>query len=153
MRIKQCLVIIAVSFCLMGSLKAATGWLTDFQEAKELSAKKDLPILVDFSGSDWCGWCIKLDKEVFSKEFFKDYAKSNLILFSADFPMNKEQSTQIKTQNNELAEKYNVKGYPTVLLLSADGNVLLRTGYKSGGPEAYVKSLESTVAKYKNKQK
>ncbi|HKL22686.1 MAG TPA: thioredoxin family protein, partial [Tichowtungia sp.] len=57
---------------------AAEGWLTDFEEAKKQAAEKNVPILVDFSGSDWCGWCIKLDNEVFSQDEFKDYAEENL---------------------------------------------------------------------------
>ncbi|MFC1498771.1 thioredoxin family protein, partial [Verrucomicrobiota bacterium] len=67
-----------------------SGWLTDFEQARKLAKEKKLPILADFAGSDWCGWCIKLDKEVFTKEEFKKYAKDNLVLFLADFPNKKK---------------------------------------------------------------
>lgn len=124
---------------------AAEGWLTDFEQAKKLAAEKDLPILADFSGSDWCGWCIKLDKEVFSEEAFKAYAEDNLILFLADFPRSKEQSDEVKEQNKALSGKYGVRGFPTVLLLDADGEVIERTGYQRGGPEAYVDHIKKLL--------
>ena len=65
---------------------AADGWETDFAKASAKAKAEGKHILIDFSGSDWCGWCIKLDKEVFSKKAFKSYAKENLILVLADFP-------------------------------------------------------------------
>jgi len=86
-------------------------WLTDFQKAKQTAVATKRPILADFSGSDWCGWCIKLDKEVLSQKAFMDYAKTNLVLFIADYPRAKEQSAEIKKQNAELATKYAIEGY------------------------------------------
>jgi len=124
---------------------AEAGWLTDFEEAKKQAAEKSLPILADFSGSDWCGWCIKLDNEVFSQSAFKDYAAKNLILFLADFPNSKPQTAEVKAQNQALSQQYGVRGFPTVLLLDADGNVLGRTGYESGGAGAYVEHLQSLL--------
>ena len=96
-------------------------------------------------GSDWCGWCIKLDKEVFSKEEFKKYASENVVLFLADFPSRKKQAPEVKKQNEALSRGYGVKGFPTVLLLSAEGKVLARTGYRKGGAGAYVKHLKGLV--------
>jgi len=127
------------------NLLAAEGWLTDFEAAKKQAAEKNLPILVDFSGSDWCGWCIKLDNEVFSQDEFKDYAEENLVLFLADFPRSKPQPEDIQKQNKALSQKYGVRGFPTVLLLNAGGEVLGRTGYQRGGPEAYVKHLKDLL--------
>ena len=126
-------------------ISADEGWSTDFEGAKKRSAEKNIPILADFSGSDWCGWCIKLDNEVFSKKEFQEYAKSNLVLFLADFPARKKLADNVVKQNAELAEKYGIRGYPTVLLLDKDGKVLARTGYQAGGPEAYVKHIKSLV--------
>jgi thioredoxin-related protein len=123
----------------------AEGWLTDFNEAKKQAVAKNLPILVDFSGSDWCGWCIKLDNEVFSQDAFKAYAEENLILFLADFPNSTPQPEEVKAQNKALAEKYGVRGFPTVLLLDAEGNVLERTGYQRGGPEKYVEHIKELL--------
>ena len=126
-------------------LMAGEGWLTDFEQAKAEAANKNLPILADFAGSDWCGWCIRLDNEVFSKDTFKEYAKDHVILFLADFPNSKPQTAEVKAQNKALAEKYGIQGFPTVLLLDETGKVIGRTGYQAGGPDAYVKHLESLL--------
>jgi protein disulfide-isomerase len=124
---------------------AAEGWLTDFEAAKKQAAEKNLPILADFSGSDWCGWCIKLDNEVFSKDVFKAYAQDNLVLFLADFPSRKPQPEDVKKQNEILQKEYGIRGFPTVLLLDAEGKVLERTGYQAGGPEKYVEHIKKLL--------
>ncbi len=126
-------------------LAGDANWLTDFEQAKKVAAEKNLPILVDFSGSDWCGWCIKLDNEVFSTREFAEYAEKNLVLFLADFPNQKAQPESVKKQNQALSEKYEVKGFPTVLILDASEKELNRTGYKSGGGAAYVKHLNDLI--------
>jgi len=126
---------------------AGEGWLTDFEKAKKLAAEKERPILVDFTGSDWCGWCIKLDKEVFSQDEFKKYAKDNLVLFVADFPRRKELPDDVKEQNKKLASKFGVTGLPTIMLLDKNGEKLQQTGYKRGGAEAYVEHLKELLAK------
>ena len=122
------------------------GWLTDFQEAQRVAAAEKRPILVDFSGSDWCGWCIRLDKEVFSQAAFQEYARKNLVLFLADFPRGKELPEKLQAQNEELAKKYGIRGFPTVLLLDAAGGVAAQTGYRPGGAEAYVKHLRDLLS-------
>jgi thioredoxin-related protein len=124
-------------------------WLTDFEEARKTAAEKKLPILADFSGSDWCGWCIKLDKEVFSQKEFKDFAKDNFVLFLADFPRSKKQDEKIKKQNNELMKKHKIKGFPTVLLMDAEGKVLATTGYQPGGAPAYIQHLKELLSGWK----
>lgn len=124
-------------------------WLTDFETAKKTAADKKLPILADFSGSDWCGWCIKLDKEVFSQKEFKEFAKENLVLFLADFPRKKKQDEIIKKQNADLSKKYAIEGFPTVLLMDAEGKVFARTGYERGGAAAYVQHLKKLIAGWK----
>ncbi len=124
---------------------AGEGWPTDFEAAKKEAAEKGLPILADFSGSDWCGWCIRLDNEVFSQPEFKAYAKENVVLFLADFPNSTPQSAEIKTQNEKLSTKYGVRGFPTVLLLNADGSVINKTGYQAGGAAAYVEHIKELL--------
>jgi thioredoxin-related protein len=126
-------------------------WLTDFNKAKKEAAEKKLPILADFSGSDWCGWCIKLDKEVFSRKEFKEFAADNLVLFLADFPRKKELAADVKTQNEQLLKAYGVEGFPTVLLLDAGGKVIARTGYRKGGAGAYVDHLKDLLKQPGNK--
>jgi len=120
-------------------------WLTDFNKAKKEASEKKLPILADFSGSDWCGWCIKLNKEVFSQKEFKAFAKDRVVLFLADFPRDKKLSAEVKAQNEQLQQTYGVKGFPTVLLLDADGKVIARTGYRRGGAAVYVDYLEKLL--------
>ncbi|MCP4178388.1 MAG: thioredoxin family protein [bacterium] len=129
------------------SLFASAGWGTNWKEAQKLAATQNKPILMDFSGSDWCGWCIKLDKEVFSKTAFKEFAKKNLILFLADFPSQKQQTSDVKKQNAKLAKQYGVQGYPTVLLVDSKGKILFKTGYAPGGAEKYIANLEKYIPK------
>jgi protein disulfide-isomerase len=125
--------------------QAEDAWLTNFEEAKKQAAETGRPILVDFSGSDWCGWCIKLDKEVFAQEAFKTYAAENLILFLADFPRSTPQSDEVKAQNQALSQTYGVRGFPTVLLLDATGEVLEKTGYQAGGATAYIEHIKQLL--------
>jgi len=145
------LLTLAVSTNLYGE-NSDGGWSTDFEAAKRVSAEKKLPILANFSGSDWCGWCIKLDREVFSQKEFKEFARDNLVLFTADFPREKKQEEKTRRQNAELMKKYEVQGFPTVLLLDAEGKVLARTGYERGGASAYVQHLKKLIPGHKDKQ-
>ncbi len=124
---------------------AAEGWLTDFMQAQKQAEATERPILVNFSGSDWCGWCIRLDTEVLEKAEFKEYAKDNLVLFVADFPRQTKLPEQTATQNQTLLERYGVQGFPTLLLVDAKGDVIGRTGYQPGGAEAYVTHLRELL--------
>jgi protein disulfide-isomerase len=126
--------------------KGKVAWLTDFEEAKDLAGRKNLPILVNFSGSDWCGWCMKLSNEVFTQSAFLKYADENLVLFLADFPRQKKQDEAIRSQNEKLARRFGLRGFPTVLILDARGNELARTGYQYGGAEKYVEHLKGLIA-------
>ena len=131
---------------------ASEGWETDFAKASAKAKAEGKYILIDFSGSDWCGWCVKLDKEVFSKNAFKNYAKENLVLVLADFPRDKsKQSEKLQKQNKELAKKYNVGGFPTVFILNPEGKLIDKTGYQDGGPEAYVTYIKKVIAEAKTK--
>ena len=123
------------------------GFIENFEQAKKEAAAFKQPVFAFFTGSDWCGWCIKLHREVIDTQAFKKFADDNLILFEADFPNAKKQSSEIKQQNNELLNRFGVQGFPTVLLLDAEGKLLGRTGYQSGGGEAYVKSLKDLLEK------
>lgn len=112
-----------------------------FQTAKDLK----LPVLMDFTGSDWCPWCVKLDKEIFSQKDFLDYAKKHFILLKLDFPNEKEQSAELKKQNTALSKKYKINGFPTIIVADADGKVLFRTGYRPGGAKKYIVHLEAMM--------
>jgi protein disulfide-isomerase len=124
---------------------AESGWLTDFEAAKKQASAEGKPILVNFSGSDWCGWCIRLDQEVFSQKDFQAFAGKEVVLLLLDFPASKQQPEALAAQNKKLAEKYGVRGFPTVLVLDAKGEVLGRTGYRPGGAEAYVKHVRELM--------
>ena len=144
-KIKTMITLITTVVISQGMAIAGSGWTDNFEEAKAKAKAENRFMLLDFTGSDWCGWCIKLDKEVFSKEAFKAYAKDNLVLFLADFPQRTAQSDALKEQNQGLAKKYGIQGFPTVLLLKADGTLIEQTGYQRGGPEKYVEHLKGLL--------
>jgi thioredoxin-related protein len=118
------------------------GWVTDYEKAKldAAAAKKDL--LLDFTGSDWCGWCIRLRKEVFDVQAFKDAAPKDFVLVELDFPQNASLvSPEVRKQNEALQAQFAVKGYPSIFLTDASGRPYAQTGYQKGGAEAYLKHL------------
>jgi thioredoxin-related protein len=122
-------------------------WLSNLEEAQLESEESGLPIFVNFTGSDWCGWCIKLVDEVFSKEEFIDYANENLIMVKLDFPKRIEQTKETKDYNRSLSSKYNIQGFPTILLLNSEGEVIAKTGYQAGGPNKYIDHLKNLLEK------
>lgn len=138
-----------VLFTVMALNASAAEWETDFAKAATNAAKNNLFMLLDFSGSDWCGWCIKLDEEVFSKSDFKTYAGKNLVCVLLDFPQKKKQPRTLKDQNAELAKKYGVRGFPSVIILSPDGKLVGKTGYREGGAKAYVTHLQEMIEAYR----
>jgi thioredoxin-related protein len=133
--------------------EAADGWKTDFQKAAKEAKESGKYMLLDFSGSDWCGWCIRLDQEVFSKKEFKEYAEENLVRVLLDFPRRKPQGKELKQQNRALMKKYGVRGFPTIIVLSPTGQLVGRTGYRAGGPEKYVEHLKGIIEAHKAKVK
>lgn len=124
---------------------ANAAWLTNYDEAVSQAKAQNKPILVDFTGSDWCGWCIKLDKEIFSKAEFESWAAKKVVLLKLDFPRKAGQSAAEKAANAKLSEKYGVQGFPTILVIDATGKELGRTGYKKMSPTEYTKHLEQWV--------
>ena len=124
----------------------AQTWHTDINVAKKHAQELNKNIVLVFQGSDWCGPCIKLDREVWSTADFKAYAKKNFVLLKADFPKKKANrlSKEQQDKNDMLAEKYNQRGYfPMVAVLSPQGKVLGTTGYKKMTPTEYAKLLSS----------
>ena len=121
---------------------AAQGWSENYQKAQAQAKAENKLLLLDFTGSDWCPWCIKLDKEVFSQKEFKDYAAKNLVLMTVDFPQTKSQSPAVKSQNAKLQQKYQIPGYPTVVVLNGDGEKVGQLGYAPGGPSAFIAELQ-----------
>jgi protein disulfide-isomerase len=124
------------------SISAKAGWLTSYDQAQKEAQSKRKLLLMDFTGSDWCGWCIMLDKEVFSKPEFKEYASKNLVLLELDFPRRKKMPPETVAQNERLAMKYGIQGFPTVVVFDSDGKPLGALGYEQGGPQVFIAKLE-----------
>jgi thioredoxin-related protein len=122
-------------------------WLDDFDAAKAKAEKDGKDLLVDFTGSDWCGWCVKLKSEVFSQEGFKTEAPKSFVLVELDFPRKKELPAKLKQQNEKLVKEYQVEGYPTILLADAKGRAYAKAGYQAGGPAKYMELLGTLRAK------
>lgn len=140
-----------VVMLVFGAVAHASGmWTDNFSDASKKAASEQKYMLVNFTGSDWCGWCIKLDGEVFSQPAFKDYAGANLVPVIIDFPRRKELSPGIIQQNYDLQEKYGVMGYPTILVLAPDGSLVEKTGYRPGGPDEYIKHLAEIIESHRN---
>ncbi len=115
--------------------------LDDLAKAKQVAAEQGKDLLIDFTGSDWCIWCIRLDQEVFAKSEFKAEAPKNFVLVALDFPNQKEQTEAVKKANREAQEKYRIEGFPTVILADAKGEAWARTGYRPDGAGPYLKHL------------
>ena len=140
------LVVTAVSLVFAAFARAEStesNWLRDFSKAQEEAKANHKLLFLNFTGSDWCGWCIKLDRDIFSQSKFKDFAHDNLVLMEVDFPRRKSQPTEERKQNLELAQKYEVLGFPTIIVLNSDGQTVWKfDGYFPGGPEAFVEQLQ-----------
>ena len=124
-------------------------WQYDFETAKIEAKSRNKSIILSFAGSDWCGPCIKMTRDIFNQETFLAYAQNHLVLIRADFPRSKKnQLDPQQTKHNELlAEKYNPAGkFPLTLLLDANGKVLITwDGFKEGTPQAFIKEIEQKV--------
>ena len=130
------------------------GWLLNFDKAAELSMKTGKPILANFTGSDWCGWCIRLKKEVFVTPAFKKWADENVILLELDYPRRTPQTEEIKKQNRELQQFFKVRGYPTLHMFNvgiAEGKTQItslgKTGYVAGGPTPWIANANNYLKK------
>ena len=138
---KLMLALIAGSSVLCASA-ADLEWHTDLTKAQAQAKAENKLVMLDFTGSDWCGWCIKLHKEVFSTDEFAEYAKKNLVLVEVDFPRKKQLSAEQKKANQALQSKYKIEGYPTLIVLDGDGKQVGQLGYVAGGPKAWIAKFE-----------
>lgn len=143
MKVKSILIILFICSMVVAH---AQEWQTDFERAKAIAAKENREIIMVFQGSDWCAPCIKLDREIWSSEEFKSYAKDHFVMMKVDFPRKKANALVPEQQekNNKLAETYNKQGYfPFVVVFDAQGHKLGETGYKKMTPEEYIQHLLS----------
>ncbi|MFV5687079.1 thioredoxin family protein [Flavobacterium sp. ZT3R25] len=129
-------------------------WETNVNKAMEVSNKTKKPMLLFFTGSDWCGWCIRLQKEVLKTPEFAAWAKDNVVLVELDYPRRTPQTPEIKTQNNELQQAFSIQGFPTIYFANGtnkDGKVnfegLGHTGYVAGGPTAWLAVADGILKK------
>ena len=123
-------------------------WSTDLPAAIAQAKKEKKMVLMDFTGSDWCGWCIKLNKEVFNTDDFAKYAAENLVLVELDFPNKKKQTAELKKANEALKEKYGADGFPTIVVVNSEGKELWKqVGYMAGGPKAWIAKLDEAKKK------
>lgn len=131
-------IILVFAFLVSGFVAQAQelNWYTDMGKATEASLKENKPLLLFFTGSDWCGWCIKLQKDVLKTSEFANWATQNVILVELDFPRSKPQDPAIKTQNQQLAQTFGIQGYPTVWFVNpvkGEDNKVNLTGLGSLG--------------------
>jgi protein disulfide-isomerase len=119
------------------------GWTTDYPGALAQAKSDNRKVFLLFTGSDWCIWCKRLEGEILSSEEFKGYARDNLVLVKLDFPRQTPQPDEIKHQNQALAKQYQIRGYPTIIILNADGSPAAQMGYQKGGPSPFLQKLSS----------
>ncbi len=125
---------------------AAVDWQTDYAQAVAAAQAQGKILLLDFTGSDWCGWCMRLKKEVFDTPDFEAFARENLVCVLLDYPRFRTLSLEQKKQNAGLAEKYRIQGLPAVLLLTPTEQLIGRTGYRPGGPGPYIAELRQFIS-------
>ena len=118
-------------------------WENNLEQAIAQAKKENKAVLVNFTGSDWCIWCKRLSSEVFQQKEFKEYADKNLVLVMLDFPRDKQQTPETQNYNRNLAQKYGIQGFPTILIFDSQGKMVAQTGYQPGGPEKYVQHIKS----------
>ena len=117
-------------------------WMTDYEAARAKAREENKLLLINFTGSDWCGWCKRLQSEVFSKPIFAQYARANLVLLEVDFPRSKTLRAEQIRANEALSQRFQVQGFPTIHVLDSSGRPLGSTGYVPGGPEVFIKEIK-----------
>ncbi|MFP9116173.1 thioredoxin family protein [Flavobacterium sp. RNTU_13] len=152
---KKALLILFVTLASFAAQAQELEWHTDVAKATALSQKTKKPLLLFFTGSDWCGWCMKLQKEVLKTPEFAKWAKDNVVLVELDFPRRAPQSDELKAQNANLQQFFQVRGYPTVWFAkgvkTAEGKIsfeaLGSTGYVAGGPATWLDGANKIIKK------
>jgi thioredoxin-related protein len=128
---------------------ADPNWETGWTETSAAAKIAEKPILADFTGSDWCGWCVRLKKEVFDTPEFKAWADKRVVLLEVDFPNGKKLPDELAKENEALMNKYGIQGFPTIVFLDAEGKELGRLGYQKGGPKPWIAAADAILDKGK----
>ena len=134
--------------CFFVEVKGELAWQTNYQSALSQAKSSGKPIVLFFTGSDWCGWCRKLEEEALNTPEFNQLAGDKFIFVLLDFPMNKPTDPKIVEQNKQLQQRYNIKGYPTLIILDKDGQQIGSTGYRAGGAKSFAEHLLKIVQDY-----
>ena len=140
--------IAAIAFGAKLSESVPKGWSEDFAAAKETAKKDGKLILLAFSGSDWCGWCVKMDKEIYSDKAFIRTAGENYVLVMIDSPSNKDILSKLaQRQNPGLVKQYGIRGYPSTVIVRPTGEEVKRFGgYQRGGVDAFLEKFDAVAA-------
>jgi thioredoxin-related protein len=139
---KKLILGLTAALALFSATAAEITWLTDADKAQAQAKTEKKLVMLDFTGSDWCGWCIKLHKEVFSQPEFVEYASKNIVAVEVDFPSKKKLSAEQQKANDALSKKYAIRGYPTLIILDGDGKKVGEMGYVKGGAKAFIAEFE-----------
>ena len=119
-------------------------WLTNYQQALDQAAREKKTVLLNFMGSDWCPFCVQMDKEVLNQPEFIEFAKNHLVLVKLDFPRRKHLSPEEHEQNKKLGQQFAIEGFPTYVLVDSTGKELRRQiGYLEGGPKKFIEWAKS----------
>lgn len=138
----------AALFLAVATAHAGADWHTNIDKAQAAAKQSGKPILLEFHGSNWCPPCKKMKADVFSTSTFKEWASENVVLVDVDFPRPSNLSAAQEKHNRALADKYGIEGFPTFILVSADGTELWRhVGYHPGGPKAFTTAVGAKISK------
>lgn len=142
-------IILVFAFIISGFMAQAQelNWHTDMSKATEVSLKENKPLLLFFTGSDWCGWCIKLQKDVLKTNDFASWATQNVVLVELDFPRYTAQDPNLKTQNQQLAQTFGIQGFPTVWFVNPIKGEDNKVNLTSLGSLGYDKSATNWITK------
>lgn len=144
---RSIIIFLSLALAAVGVLQSAenrsgrVNWMTNYDEAVKVSRSTSKPMLLLFTGSDWCTWCIKLEKEVFNTQEFADAAGDKFVFVKIDFPVNKASPPDVSAQNKRLQKSFGVEGFPSVILLDAHQKTIGTTGYRAGGGKQYAQYL------------
>jgi thioredoxin-related protein len=142
------LLVTVLGFTFLATAARGVEWATDYNLALATAKASNKYVLLDFTGSDWCAYCIQIKKVVFSSHAFVTYARQNLVLVELDFPQRKVLPDKVKKQNALLASRYKVEGYPTVVLLAPNGKVLGQLdGYEGQKPAEVIAWMQKLKKK------
>jgi protein disulfide-isomerase len=133
----------SIAATLIASAARAADWTEDYAAGLARAKKENKLLVLDFTGSDWCIWCKRTDQEVFATQKFKDFADQKLVLVKVDFPRSIAQTDAVKAQNAKLQEKYQIEGFPTLIVLDSTEKVVVKqVGYLEGGPDAFIAEVQ-----------